>query len=734
MADGKVVYKIEGDNSGFSSAVAQTKSIAASAAHAIGSAFKMTAAAAGAAVAGAVAVGTKVISVGSQYQTAVAKVKTIADTTSVSIEEVSQAILDLSNDTGVAAEDLAEAVYSAISGGVDTAAAVDFVATANRLAAGGFTTAATAVDVLTTAINAYGLEATDAEAISDKLITTQNLGKTTVDELAASMGKVIPLAAAYGVNIDQLSTGYVALTKTGIATAEATTYMKSMFTELADSGSDVSAALKEIEGVDFTEFMKSGGSLQGALMAIAAEASGCGSEFKKLRSEGLSASEAYAQLAAEGQISATAFSNMWGSVEAGTGALAILQTDAAEMEATLQQMQDSAGTTQTAYETMTATLRHSWDTLKNELKNLGISMFEQLGTPLSNAVSSIGEAVSAIGDSFGSGEGGLSTIVDGAASAIQSFADGVSGVVTGIKEGAFADTIGGLKDSLGGIGDAVSGFIENVGQINTSEVLASAVVAVGLVSDAISSVITWAGKLAGPISEMISAVGGITEPFKGVVTDAFDPVVEAIGGLISAGANLVSAFGPLVPAVVSVLQGVAGQLETVVSAVTAAVNAIIAAVQSALAWLETLEDAEVNAERAEKRETETGWDSPSVMGGAAASVRQATEQSNARAQAGQDWTGIYGYQVGEDFVASDWQKAFLHYGERVMTKEQNRRFMALGGLRGMEAALTGGTHAAAQPPVVAQITLKGDVFMDGYSVGKVVLENLDDVAAFTLRG
>ena len=224
-------------------------------------------------------------------------------------------------------------------------------------------------------------------------------------------------------------------------------------------------------------------------MAIAAEASGCGAEFKKLRSQGKSAAEAYAQLAAEGEISATAFSNMWGSVEAGTGALAILQTDAAEMQSTLAAMADSAGTTQSAYETMTQTLRHSWDTLKNELKNLGISMFEQLGTPLSNAVDAIGQAVGKIAESFGSGEGGLNTIVSGAASAIQSFADGVNTVVTGIEEGAFTDTIEGLSGAFGGIGDAVEGFIEDVGQINTSEVLASAVVAVGLVSDAISSVI-----------------------------------------------------------------------------------------------------------------------------------------------------------------------------------------------------------------------------------------------------
>ena len=48
-----------------------------------------------------------------------------------------------------------------------------------KLAKGGFTDGAKAVDVLTTAINAYGLEASDATRVSDLLITTQNLGKTT---------------------------------------------------------------------------------------------------------------------------------------------------------------------------------------------------------------------------------------------------------------------------------------------------------------------------------------------------------------------------------------------------------------------------------------------------------------------------------------------------------------------------------------------------------------------------
>ncbi|MFV8821786.1 phage tail tape measure protein [Faecalibacterium sp. 9] len=63
---------------------------------------------------------------------------------------------------------------------------------------------------------------------TDVLLTTQNLGKTSVDELSSSIGKVIPLAAAYGVTVENLSSGLAVMTANGIATAEATTYTKSM--------------------------------------------------------------------------------------------------------------------------------------------------------------------------------------------------------------------------------------------------------------------------------------------------------------------------------------------------------------------------------------------------------------------------------------------------------------------------------------------------------------------------
>ena len=207
------------------------------------------------------AVGAVAIKTAADFETAMAKVQTIADTTTVPIDELQQSILDLSDETGVAATDIAEAVYNAISAGQDTADAVSYVETTTKLARAGFTDTASALDLLTSITNAYGLEAKDATKISDKLITVQNRGKTTIAQLSSSMGKVIPTASAFGVDLDNISAAYVVMTKNGISTAESTTYLNSMLNELGKSGTKASTIIKKSTGKSFTELMKEGKNL-----------------------------------------------------------------------------------------------------------------------------------------------------------------------------------------------------------------------------------------------------------------------------------------------------------------------------------------------------------------------------------------------------------------------------------------------------------------------------------------
>ena len=294
--------------------------------------------------------GKDVVTTAGQSEASFAKVTTLLDTSKVNTDAYYASVKKGANESHVSISDFSEAMYQALSASVDAGDAVDFTTKAVELSKAGFTSAATAVDVMTTAINAYGLSADDADHISDNLITTQNLGKTTVDELAASMGKVIPTASAYGVNIDNLCSSYAIMTKSGIATAESTTYLKGMLNELGDSGSDVSAVLKDKTGKSFAECMNSGMSLGDVLQVLSDSVDG----------------------------NTTAFANLWHSQEAGTGALALVNAGSKEFNSTLNQMQNNAGATASAYEKIEGTMEAKTEALKAKFSNLKSELGEKL--------------------------------------------------------------------------------------------------------------------------------------------------------------------------------------------------------------------------------------------------------------------------------------------------------------------------------------------------------------------
>lgn len=312
-----------------------------------------------------VAAGLKAYDMASAYDAAFAKTRTIMDDSVMSAGEMRSAVLELSKDSAMAAEDVSDAVYQAISGSVDTADAVQFVDKANKLAVAGFTSLTNATDVLTTTLNAYHMSAERVEGISNVLIRTQNLGKTSVDELAASMGKSIATGSAYNVSLENLSTAYVELTRNGIATAESTTYINSMLNELGDSGKTVGKILQEQTGKSFGQLMQDGWSLADVLGVLLDSVNG----------------------------NTEALMGLWGSQEAGKAANAIVSQsieDFNQVLATMNaEMAGTTGTTEQAYETMTSTSEFIDRRLTNSVKNLAIAYGEMLAPPM-DAIKSLG--------------------------------------------------------------------------------------------------------------------------------------------------------------------------------------------------------------------------------------------------------------------------------------------------------------------------------------------------------
>lgn len=432
--------------------------------------------------------GAACVKLASDYEDSVAKVYTIMDKSVMSTDEMAQSILDLSTKTGKSATELADATYQALSASVATDKVAGFVEQSVNLAKAGFTSTTSAVDALTTVINAYKLNVEDATEISDKLVQAQNDGKTTVDELAASMGTIIPTAAALNVNLDNVLSSYAIMTKQGIKTTDATTALKNTLSELSDEGSTVATILQEKTGKSFGQLMSDGWSL-GDVLEILYESVDGNSE---------------------------AFKNLWGNMRAGTGALAIASVGAEGFTSEMDKMEDSTGNVSEALEDLQTPSAKAGKAL-NAVKNTGIQLGEEI---LGAMVPSIEKLSSMAQDLYnwfknldeGTKQnivrfGGLAVAVGPVVTVIGKLYSGVGSLIT--KMGSGLQSIGAFSAAMKttetemraagstavSFGDKVKGAAEKTGRLTSATNLLKGGLAMLGIGAAVALIGTLVGKL-----------------------------------------------------------------------------------------------------------------------------------------------------------------------------------------------------------------------------------------------
>ena len=301
---------------------------------------KLTPVSAGAA--GLLGVGVKLAS---EFEDEFAFLTTIAKEEGITYDKLKNQIIDLSNDTGIDAAQIARNTYDAISAGQETKNAVAYLRQAIGLSKSGKAEVNNALDILTTITNAYELQADQAGYISDILIQTQNLGKTTVGDLSQYMGKVIPTAKSYNVALNQLGAAYAVMTSKGIATADSTTYLNSLLNELGKSDSKAAKAIKE----------------------------GTGKTFPELMAEGKTLSEVLAVLETVAKKNGVSFNDLFSKTNAAKAATTLFSGDAGKFNGVLKQMNSATGSTSKALEKLDTSSAKTKKTV-NELKNVGIEL------------------------------------------------------------------------------------------------------------------------------------------------------------------------------------------------------------------------------------------------------------------------------------------------------------------------------------------------------------------------
>lgn len=298
-----------------------------------------------------------------EFEDSIAKVSTISEEAEVPIADLRKGILKLSSDTGIAASEIANNTYDAISAGQKTGDAVNFVANSTKLAKAGFAEASDSLDVLTTIMNSYKMKSEEVTNVSDILIQVQNKGKVTVGELSSVMGKVIPTAVATNTNLKQVGAGYALMTANGIKAAETTTYMNSMLNELSKTGTDADKALRAVSGKSFEQLMKEGKNLSDVLTMLDGHA-----KKNKL-----------------------SLKDMFGSAEAGKAALVLATNAGADFNGMLKDMESSAGATDAAFEKVTNTRGEKFKKALNKARNEAIRFGDAIAPMMDKASELLGK-------------------------------------------------------------------------------------------------------------------------------------------------------------------------------------------------------------------------------------------------------------------------------------------------------------------------------------------------------
>lgn len=309
-----------------------------------------------------------------ELESSIAKIDTITSD-GFDLDKYTQDLFDASRATGIDTSTFSENVYTALTASIPEDMVMDFSMVAHKLATGGFTNEANAIDVLTTAINAYGYEVSDAMKISDLLIGTQDRGKTTVDELGKHLGDVIPIASDNNVSFEQLSASMALLTRNGIGTARATTYVRSMLQELGRTGSRSDEALRELTGKGFRGLMEEGRSLSDVLLILDKHAGDNGLTLQ----------------------------DMFGNIRAGTGAMSLLSGEGEHLNELIEYMGDVTGRTEENFDKISDTLdyrlRKSFNDIKVSGQEIALSLAPVWET-VAEVMGDVAESVKKLADWF----------------------------------------------------------------------------------------------------------------------------------------------------------------------------------------------------------------------------------------------------------------------------------------------------------------------------------------------
>ena len=284
------------------------------------------------------------------FETAMAEVSTLVDTSVTDMGKLNDAVLDLTTKVPQNAVEISKGLYQTISAGItDVNDALFVLESASRAATAGLTDTLTAVDVGTTIINAYGKSVKDINEINDILFNTVKEGKTRFDLLASSIGRAAPIAAQAGISFEELTAATATLTKGGISTEEAMTAIRATLVQVLKPSGDAVQIAKEL-GLEFNSTALKAKGLSGFLEDVIDKTDG----------------------------NIESITGLFGNVRALVGVLSLAGEQSEEFARILETNKNAAGAADEAFEKMNVTAENQWKLFKNQLNKQVLEFGEKV--------------------------------------------------------------------------------------------------------------------------------------------------------------------------------------------------------------------------------------------------------------------------------------------------------------------------------------------------------------------
>jgi TP901 family phage tail tape measure protein len=176
--------------------------------------------------------GTAAIQASRNFEMSMKKIQGLVGLSAKEVQSFEKDILRMASDVARSPLELADAMYFISSAGIRGAEAVDVLKESAKAAAAGLGETKVIADALTSVINAYGDGNYSAARAADVLTAAVKEGKVEADQLAPSLGKVLPIAATFGATFEDVSAGMASLTRTGTTAGTAAIYLRQVMSQL----------------------------------------------------------------------------------------------------------------------------------------------------------------------------------------------------------------------------------------------------------------------------------------------------------------------------------------------------------------------------------------------------------------------------------------------------------------------------------------------------------------------